>query len=142
FQMAPALLASLRGQLPEIWRAGIKSERDAILLKVLDQLRVVVTLANAPELLPARQLALALEGFLKQLSGNSASVDHSSWRSAVGAIMLLEALSHTSVSADILTNPAVQVLVVDDDPGTSTRLVSLLTKIFPVVDLAPNSTEA
>src|SRR6185295_17527089 len=98
--------------------------------------------AGVPELLPAWQMAAAVEGLVKQLTNKAGNVNASTLRTVAGGVDLLEDLCQPGVRADLLTNPPIRLLAVDDDL-ISRKAVSLaLKKALHQPDLAENGEKA
>src|SRR5437899_2725138 len=89
-----------------------------------------------PSLLPVWQLASALEGLLKQLSERAREVTSSALRTAGNALDLLEQVCVRGVRTDLVTEPAVRVLAVDDDVISRQAVSTALKKVFGAPDLA------
>ncbi len=109
------------------------------LIEMADRIKEGCALSH---LRPARLLASALQGLLKQLSTNAANVTSSALRTAAAAIDLLELLCHRALRPDLLTEPPLRLLVVDDDPITRGTLSSALRKTFTEPELAPDGKTA
>ncbi len=96
------------------------------------------TKASLPELVPVSQIALALEGLLKQLKDRVENITPSTLRTISGAIDLLGRLCVSELRADLATNPPIRILVVDDDAVSRFALGSALKKVFDNPDFAEN----
>src|SRR5262249_51782314 len=68
FDDAPKCVGVLRGLIQEITRAGEQTTRHKLLSGLCEKIGELKRMAGLPEVLPAWQLAVALEGLVKQLS--------------------------------------------------------------------------
>jgi CheY-like chemotaxis protein len=130
-------LAELRTLFADLGRAETDSTRLKDLLDLLRRMRVLKENANAPELLPAWQMACALEGLLKQLSTKPSDLNSSVLRTAAGALDLLARLCVPGTRPDLATVPPVRFLAVDDDAVNRFAIAAALKKAFHEPDLAP-----
>lgn len=135
------LFATSRKLLHEI-KQGVTPTTCRILSDLCREMRNVKGMTAIPELLPAWQTATALEGLLKQLTDRAGQVNPSTLRTVAAAVELLENLCQPGVRTDLLSNPPLRLLVVDDDL-ISRRAVSLaLKKALNEADLAENGEKA
>jgi len=134
---APNLLSSMRGSFVELNRTRSERQRQEMLAHLAEQLSAFRKLTNVPELLPASQLAQGLQGLLTQLAGKPCDVTASALRTTAGALVLLESLLRTGFPADLVSNPPIRLLVVDDDAVSRVALAMALKKAFPLPDVAP-----
>ncbi len=136
-----SLFAPLRTLLRE-FTSGDSRATSGILSDLCRELRTVKGETCVPELLPAWQIASALEGLLKQLTDRAANVSPSTRRTVGAAVELLENLCRPGVRPDLLAHPPLRLLVVDDDL-ISRKAVSLaLKKAFHQPDLAEDGEKA
>jgi CheY-like chemotaxis protein len=139
---APKLLGALRKLLQEIGRAPNEASRHRSLADLHREIREMKGGAGLSELLPVWQMASALEGLVKQLTSRGDNVNPSTLRTVAGAVDLLDDLCQPGVRADLLTNPPLRLLAVDDDL-ISRKAVSLaLKKALNQPDLAENGEAA
>ena len=142
FDSAPEALYSLNNLLSEIGLAPTPEDRQEILSGLLTQVHCFTLASGLPELMPVWQLACALEGLLKQLTDKPCNVNPSTLRTAAAAVVLLDTLTIRGLNPDLAINPSVRLLVVDDDPISSTAVASALKKVFNLPDLASNGEAA
>jgi CheY-like chemotaxis protein len=90
------------------------------------------------ELLPVWQMASALEGLIKQLTDNADHITASTLRTLAGAVDVVGEMCRPSLKADLLTNPPLRLLVVDDDPICRAAVSAALKKALNPPDLAEN----
>ena len=123
--------------------AGVLPNQQAELMK---QLRAHVgelkTRAGFPELRPVWEVATALDGLLKQVTGRIENLNISTLRSITGAVHLLGELSVSGIRADLLSQPRIRILAVDDDPVNRAVLAASVKRVFEQPDLAENGEKA
>jgi CheY-like chemotaxis protein len=98
--------------------------------------------AGLPELLPAWQMVSALEGLARQLSGKAGDVNRSTLRTMAAGVDLLKDLCAPGLPADLLTNPPIRLLVVDDELISRNAVAHALKKAFNTPDLAEHGEAA
>src|SRR5258706_4617521 len=138
----PEQFARLRGIFSEISRTPDEAARQKLLGNLSLQVGALKVTVATSELLPAWQLASALEGLLNQLAAKASNVNPSGLRSAAAALDLLEALSVSGLRPDLLTNPPVRLLAVDDDPIIRHAISFALKKALNQPDLATDGKAA
>lgn len=132
------LLSTQRSLLQDINRSGEAAVQRRMLADLGREMQSFKGAVSAPDHLPAWQLASALEGLLKQLSDKAGNVTRSTLRTVGGGIELLEKLCQPAVGRDILTEPPVRFLAVDDDMISRTAISQALKKALNQPDLADN----
>ena len=142
FAQAPNLLGTLRKLLQEIGRAPSETSRHKMLTDLYRELRTLKGAAGLSELLPVWQMASALEGLLKQLTDRVVNVTSSTLRTVAGGVDLLEELCQPGLKADLLTNPPLRLLAVDDDLISRKAVAYALKKALNQPDLAENGEAA
>jgi CheY-like chemotaxis protein len=142
FQQGDGQLEAFRNTFAEISRSTDPSARQKTLNKLCADVASFKTRVGTLELRPAWQLATGLERLLTQLAEKEANVTPSTLRTAAGAILLLKNLCIKGVRNDLVTDPPVCFLAVDDDP-ISRRAVSMaLKKVGHAPDVAENGEAA
>jgi len=99
-------------------QSGGDSDAETTLKNLRDLLREMRSLKNKaslPELLPIWQMSAALEGLVNQLVEKPASINASNLNTVSGAVELLQTLSVPGLKPDLVTEPPLRVLAVDDD---------------------------
>jgi len=94
--------------------------------------------AELPETLPIWQAASALEGLLKQLTGKVRNITTSTLRTLSAGMDLLNDLCVPGLQPNLLTEPPLRFLVVDDDRISCQALSLSLKRVFSEPDLATN----
>ena len=139
---AARLLSSQRSLIQNIVSATSDSVRVRMLGDLRRELNEFKNESVSPEFLPAWQMASALEGLLKQLTDKAGNATQSTLRTVASGIQLLGELSKRGVRRDILTQPPMRFLAVDDDMISRTAVALALKKVFNQPDLADNGTVA
>src|SRR5436190_9497881 len=127
FETAPKSVIIMRGLIQEITRAAEEGARQELLVDLCEKVGGLKSMAGLQEVLPVWQLAAALEGLVKQLSEKSENVTPSTLRTVASAVDLLEVLAIPGVRGDLISNPPIKLLAVDDEP-VSRRAVSFALK--------------
>ena len=138
FAWVPEHLVALRNLLQRTNRVSGQTDAREKLAALAIQILALKTRSAIPELLPAWQMASALEGLLKQLTDRPDNINASTFRTVAQGIDLLAQLCVPELRADLATNPPIQVLVVDDDPISRMVLTSTVKKAFDAPALAEN----
>jgi CheY-like chemotaxis protein len=110
--------------------------RRELLTKMCRQLGVFKNLADSPDVLPAWQMAMALEGLMTQLAGRPGRATPSSLHTAAAGVDLLKDLCQPGVNRGLTNNPPPRFLVVDDDTVCRHAVATALKKIFTEPELA------
>ena len=142
YDSTPRRLAEFRTLLSEVSRVPDGAARQAKLLESLERASALRQSAGLPEVLPIWQVFFALEGLLKRLSTKPAELSPSLVRTMAGALDLLEHLCRVRVKPDLVSEPPVRLLAVDDDPINRRALSLALAKLFDAPDLAPDGQTA
>ena len=138
----PGRLGELRDFFAGISRAPDAAGREKILTELQRRVQAFSVDATARQLLPAGQVAAALEGLLAQLLKQSSALTPSTLRTLAGALISLEHLCVPGIKPELATQPPPRFLAVDDD-AVSRQAVSLsLRKTFGEPDLAASGEEA
>ena len=142
FESTPATIGFLRGHIQEITRASDHASRQKLLAELGNKIRDLKGVAGLPEVLPVWQLSAALEGLVRQLSDKVRNVTPSTLRTVASAVDLLEALSAPGVRPDLMSNPPIRLLAVDDDALSRHAVSFALKKALNKPDLAENGEAA
>jgi len=139
---APQMVAELQKLLRTITATVNETIRRTKLADLHRELGGLKGAAALSELLPVWQVAAALEGLVKQLTHATANVTPSTLRTVGGGLDLLRNLCVQGLPADLLNNPPIRLLAVDDDL-ISRKAVSLaLKKALNQPDLAEHGMAA
>jgi DNA-binding response OmpR family regulator len=142
FDTAPKSVIIMRGLIQEITRAAEAGARQELLVDLREKIGSLKSMAGLQEVLPVWQLAAALEGLVRQLSEKSENVTPSTLRTVASAVDLLESLSAPGVRADLMSNPPIKLLAVDDEPLSRHAVTFALKKALNKPDLAENGEAA
>lgn len=135
FAWAPDQTTALQ-RLASKCKGRTSSDRQAALSELAEKLAALKSRASLPELRPAWELATALEGFLKQLTRDASNINYSTLRTLENGVGLLADLCVPEVRADLAANPAIKILVVDDDQISTLALTSAIKRAFDEPDQA------
>jgi CheY-like chemotaxis protein len=145
----PEGLAEVARNLGVLWAGFLKSsacagdeEQGRILRQLMEITDRIKEGCGLSHLRPARLLASALQGLLRQLSTKAANATPSALRTVSAAIDLLKPLCDRALRPDLLTEPPLRLLAVDDDPISRGTLASALRKTFTEPELAPDGKTA
>lgn len=136
FAKTPKTLAALQKAVQEITQAEEGVARQGLLASLHRELHALKGGAGLHELLPVWQMASALEGLVKQLSSKAGDVNLSTLRTVAAGVDLLKDLCAPGLPADLLTNPPIRLLAVDDDLISRNAVTLALKKAFETPDLA------
>jgi CheY-like chemotaxis protein len=142
YARVPTTLAKLQQSV----RAISLENQTVVRQKLLDELRgrlhTLKGEAGLPELLPVWQMASALEGLVKQLCDKASDANASTLRTIAAAVDLLKELSAPGLQADLLSNPPIRLMAVDDDLISRKAVAFALKKAFNAPDLAEHGEAA
>ena len=142
FRFAAEQLADMRTALSELGRTVEETERHEILLVLHELIGQVKTRANCWNLRPVWQLTSALELLVQRLVDKAKDATPSTLRTVASAIDLLAELSVPGVRPDLIINPPIAVLAVDDDPLCLRAVMFALQKAEMTPDTAPTGEKA
>jgi CheY-like chemotaxis protein len=139
---APELLGASRKLIKDIVGVSDTTARQKMLGDLLGQIGYLKGEAGIPEMLPAWQMACALEGLLKQLTDKMSNTTHSTLRTVAGGLEMLEELCQPGVRVDLCADPPFRLLAVDDDPISRRAITFALKRGLNEPNLAENGDEA
>lgn len=142
FTRVPEYLASLRKLLQEVSKAQSDSARQGPLGDLYRQVHSLTSQAAAVGLQPVSRMASALEALLKELVDKPKSATPSTLRTVANAVDLLGSLCGRELRPDLVDNPPVRILVVDDDLLSRRAVTFALQKSFERPDTAETSEAA
>lgn len=142
FTTAENIVGELTGMLQKINATTKEPDRRTILMDLHRELSSLKGAAGLPKLLPVWQMTAAMEGLVKQLVDKTSNVTPSTLRTVAAGIDLLKKLCVPGLRADLLSNPPIRILAVDDD-AISRKAVSMsLKKALNQPDLADHGKAA
>lgn len=142
FGRSPELLVALHKRHEEICRAPGTAARQKALADLCRLIGDLKGLAGLQELRPAWQMACAVEGLVKQLTGKASDVTQSTLRTVGSGLDLLHELCVYGLNSDLVTNPPFRLLAVDDDRISRHAVSCAVKKAFNQPDLAENGEAA
>lgn len=135
-------LPALRRLVSELSRAGDETEKQKALARLSAEVEAFKSYADAPEWVPAWKVGSALEALLKQLAGKVQSVNPSTLRTTSAAVDLLETLCRPGIRPDLVQQPPIRILAVDDDPISRHAISFTLKKTLCLPELASEGATA
>jgi CheY-like chemotaxis protein len=112
------------------------------LVEALERIQSLKSLAGPAELLPLRQMTGGVEMLLKQLTEKSSNVTASTLRTTTLAVTLIEELCHPGLRRDLLSEPPLRLLAVDDEMFSRFALCNSLKRGLAEPDVAENGPAA
>ncbi len=135
FAWAPERVGALQKLVESSGRLKSPAAQRGRLVEACGQITALKQRASLPELRPAWQLAAAIEGLLKQLTGRVSNITHSTQRTIANSLDLLGDLCAPGIRADLAANPAIRLLAVDDDRVSRFVLCAAVKRAFGQPDL-------
>ena len=142
YARAKKRLAAQRKLLEQLRRKSSDAALKKFLVDLYFEFGGLKDEASFPAALPVWQMATALEGLLKELTGRIRNVTPSTVRAIAGGLDLLDKLCVPGVNSQLLTNRPFKFLVVEDDLISRQALSLALAKAFSQPDLAVNGEKA
>ena len=142
FTPATALIRDVLRPLQEAGRAVTQSAQRRLLLDGLDHIRALKNALKPMELLPLLQVATAVEMLLKQLTDKAENINSSTLRTATNGVGVLEELCQPGLKPDLLMEPPLRLLVVDDETFSRYALAHALKRGLCEPDVAESGEQA
>jgi CheY-like chemotaxis protein len=142
FAEAPERLAQIRTVLAELGRTTDDAARRGVLLRIHELVSALKSKADCWDLRPVWQLTSALELLLQRLSEKCKEATPSTLRTIANAVDLLGEISVPGVRPDLIIQPPISVLAVDDDPLCLRAVVFALQKAEMIPALAADGEKA
>ncbi len=136
YTRAKKRLVTQQNLLQDIRRQAGDSARQNMLTNLYFEIGMLKDEAGFPEALPLWQVASAMEGLLKQLTGKLKDVTPSTLRTVASGLELLDDLCAPGLQPDLLTDRPLKFLVVDDELISRQALSHALEKAFSQPDFA------
>ena len=137
-----AFVAEVKEDLKLIAGAKEHAASHETLIRVVMRLQTLSRRINMPELRPAFEVCTAVEGLTRKLCDNPKKVTSSALRTAEAAMDLFQDLCVPGIRPDLTSQPAIRLLVVDDEPLARRALGGLLQLSFGRPDLADGGDSA
>jgi CheY-like chemotaxis protein len=132
----------LRKGLCELGRVSTAEEQNKLLKQLSQEIRSLQNKSNISVVRPLWQLAGGVEGLLNQLMGENEVLKPTTVRTLASAIDLLHSLSVRGLRADLATQPAAQLLAVDDDPVSRYAVAAAMKRVLVKPETATNGEAA
>jgi CheY-like chemotaxis protein len=129
-------LATIRKLISKFAEETSETAQPALIVELLRPIRSLKGKSGVPELLHIWQLTYALERLLDQLVRKSSSATLSAMRTVATAVDLLHALCVPGSKTNMLCEPPVRLLAVDDDAISRHAVTLALSKVLTPPDLA------
>jgi PleD family two-component response regulator len=142
FATALGLIREIRRLLEESKASDVETARRKSLLEMRDRIHPLKVLASKPQLLPLGQMTRALEMLLKQLTEKQSNVTASTLRTMTLGVNLLEELCRPGLKPDLMSEPPLRMLVVDDETFSRYALSTTLKRAFNEPELAVDGVSA
>ncbi len=142
FTSAPDLLTAMRKSLSDLAKAIDEASRREELVKLREYVVTLKSGSNCWDLRPVWQMSSALDLLIMRLSDKCKEVTPSTIRTMASAVDLLGDLCVPGVRPDLIINPPISVLAVDDDPLCLRAVVFALQKGEMSPDTATTGEEA
>jgi CheY-like chemotaxis protein len=142
FKEVPNDLAEIRKLLPELSKLTDEAERKKALFALYSLIDNLRTKAIGWDLRPVWQLSSALGLLVKRLAEKCKEATPTTIRTVATAIDLLSDLCVPGVRPDLIINPPIAVLAVDDDPLCLRAVMFALQKAEMTPDTAQTGEQA
>jgi len=142
FAHAQDSITEMRKVLAELSRATTEPDKQSVLMRVYSLITSMKDQARSWTLRPVWQLSSALELLVKRLSDKPKEATPSTVRTVANAIDLLADLCVRGIRPDLVINPPIAVMAVDDDPLCLRAVVFALQKAEMVPDTAATGERA
>ena len=139
---APALLGNIRDALRELGRSGHDVEWRTLLAQLPKHFTALKERTNFWEMRPVWQLSSAVELLAQRVADKPKDATPSTLRTITAATDLLQALCVPGVRPNLIIDPPLQVLAVDDDPLCLRAVVFALQKAGLASETAANGAQA
>jgi DNA-binding response OmpR family regulator len=141
YSTACSHIREMRRLLQEAARTEATTQR-RFLLDAIDRIQTLKSASRAAELLPLRQLTVGVEMLLKQLTEKTSNVTSSTLRTAALGVTLMEDLCQAGLRLDLLSDPPLRLLAVDDETFSRFALANSLKRGLSEPDVADNGKSA
>jgi CheY-like chemotaxis protein len=133
----PLQLEKIAGLFGQINKVDEPAARQKMLSELAGAFSALKQSCNVPGLRVMWQCASLVQALVKQVAQKESEVTHSCLRTVAGGIDLLRRLSEAENPRDnLIADPPVKVLAVDDNPVCLRAVVMALKNAFPGIDTA------
>ncbi len=131
---AAAQLAPVRELFQSIFQTAEAADRQEMLAEIYLCIHALDPKTNFTAMHPAIQMSAALQGLLRKLLENPKHATPSTLVTVAAGVDLLQDLCVPGLKADLMTNPPIRMLVVDDDAISRRAVVYALQTAFEKPD--------
>ena len=135
---APGRIARCRMFLPELGRITGDEGRKRVIREMNEHVQALKAAAAHPDLISCWKVISSVEGLLKHLAEKPSIVNPSILHTLGGSIDLLDRLCQAGPTADLLNEPPVRFLAVDDDAISRHTVSFALKRALNPPELAEN----
>ncbi len=137
-----AQLAPVRDLFPTLSQTSDEAARQEMLADIYLRIHALNPKTNFASIHPAIQLSAALQGLLRKLLENPKNATPSTLGTVTAGVDLLHDLCRSGLRSDLITNPPIRMLVVDDDALSRRAVVCALQMAFEKPAAAENGEAA
>jgi CheY-like chemotaxis protein len=141
-ELAPELLIQIRQALRALGRSGNQLEWQVALTQLPEHVTKLKEQANFWEMRPVWQMSSALELLVKRVAEKPKDATPSTLRTITAAIDLLQKLCTAGIRPNLIIDPPIKILAVDDDALCLRALTFALQKANLTPDTATNGVKA
>jgi PleD family two-component response regulator len=142
FAQAKRYIREMQKLLQEARASAAQAVQRSLLIDVQTRIRPLKNLAKPAELLPLWQVTCAVEMLLQQLTEKASNVTSSTLRTAALGVTVLEELCQPGLKSDLLSEPPLRLLVVDDETFSRFALSHALKRGLSEPDVAESGETA
>jgi CheY-like chemotaxis protein len=139
---ASAQLASVRDLLQNLTQTSDEVVRQEMLADIYLRIHALNPKTDSATIHPAIQLSGALQGLLRKLLQDPQNATPSTLVTLAAGVELLHDLCDAGLRSDLLTNPPIRMLVVDDDPIARRAVAGALQMAFEKPEAAASGEAA
>jgi CheY-like chemotaxis protein len=139
---ASAQLASVRDLLLNLTQTPDEGVRQEMLADIYLRIHALNPKTDSATLHPAIQLSTALQGLLRKLLEEPKNATPSTLVTLAAGVDLLHEVCDARLRADLITNPPIRMLVVDDDPIARRAIAGALQMAFEKPEAAESGEAA
>jgi CheY-like chemotaxis protein len=139
---AAAQLASVRDLLQNLTQTPDEGVRQEMLADIYLRIHALNPKTDSATLHPAIQLSAALQGLLRKLLEEPKNATPSTLVTLAAGVDLLHEVCDARLRADLMTNPPIRMLVVDDDPIARRAVACALQMAFEKPEAAESGEAA
>lgn len=139
---ASAQMASVRDLLQNLTQTTDEVVRQEMLADIYLRIHALNPKTDSATIHPAIQLSAALQGLLRKLLENPKNATPSTLVTLAAGVDLLDEVCDSRLRSDLITNPPIRMLVVDDDPIARRAVAGALQMAFDKPEAAESGEAA